>query len=451
MPRAVTTSLDFSTANRLRARRRVAEADVRRKVAILQRVYRQFVSGTLPRSTESNVEQSWNEQVFAAVLDYRTQFSHDRLPYHLKPKSYQGGYFPDFVLGFFGEEEERVVAAAELKGPLADLDRPQGEKYDNLTAVEQAVRGARAKPGCRWALVSNFRELRLYDVTIDKPPLLVADLNAVTDAQDLALLQALLGRSALLGNGRQPSELATMIDLPNDHPSSPLSAQDGRYRLVIRFTPSEDVELPLFVVEQRLRSVVTRGPGWGRFFQNPGYGLPVDIQSRLEDGWVGIDGRSAQNDIGIRVAMSLLGQVQMTLTLKARPHQLDDKTHAAVEFVWLTNGLRYFAGILTELHDLNETAGLLAAELREVENAFMFVEGVFLSPFAQNSGVVALPDILAGDFHWRCAGDRLELAAICACELAAYFRGPQGGIGVDHEKVRAHMAELNKKEAPDAP
>lgn len=447
MTRAVTTSLDFTTANRLRARRRLAEINAQEKLAILNRVYRQFVSGTLPRYSESNVEQSWNEQVFARVLDYRTQFSHDRLPFHLKPKSYQGGYFPDFVLGFFGVGEDRVMAAAELKGPLADLDRPQGEKYGNLTAVEQAFRAARAEPACRWVIVSNLKELRLYDVTNELAPLLVADLGAITDALDLALLQAVLGRSALLGDERHPPELA-MSDPTIDPPSSPLPPKGGRYRLIVRFTPSAEIELPLFVVEHRLRSVATRGPGWGRFFQGPGYDLSVDLQSRLADGWVCIDGRSVENDIGVRLAMSLLGQVQMTLTLKARPHQVDQKAHPLVEFVWLTNGLRYFAGILSELHDLKQTGGLLATELRETKDAFMYVDAAFLSPAAQNSGVAEVADILAGDFRWTCAGDVIELAATCACELAAYFRGLNGGIGVDMEKVKAHMLEWNRKEAP---
>ena len=93
MTRAVTTSLDLSVANRLRARRRLAETNARHKLDILHRAYRPFVAGTLPHYAELNVEQSWNDQVFAKVLDYKTLFSHDRLPFHRKPKTYRGGYF----------------------------------------------------------------------------------------------------------------------------------------------------------------------------------------------------------------------------------------------------------------------------------------------------------------------------------------------------------------------
>src|SRR6202044_1056078 len=100
-------------------------------------------------------------------------------------------------------------------------------------------RAARAEPACRWVILSNFKELRLYDVTNELAPLLVADLGAITDALDLALLQAVLGRSALLGDERHPPELA-MSDSTIDPPSSPLPPKGGRYRLIVPFSPSTD-------------------------------------------------------------------------------------------------------------------------------------------------------------------------------------------------------------------
>ncbi len=78
--------------------------------------------------TEKRVEQSFNEQLFAFVLDYRTLLSHEPGEFHLLPQNFAGGKrFDDFSLGFFGtgEAEPRVLASAEFKSPGCDLDKPQ--------------------------------------------------------------------------------------------------------------------------------------------------------------------------------------------------------------------------------------------------------------------------------------------------------------------------------------
>lgn len=50
----------------------------------------------------------------------------------------------------------------ELKSPGADLDAKQGAAYGRLTPVEQAFGYAAKVDGCRWVIVSNYLELRLY-------------------------------------------------------------------------------------------------------------------------------------------------------------------------------------------------------------------------------------------------------------------------------------------------
>jgi hypothetical protein len=219
---AVKTTLDFTLANGLRARRRLSESASAAKLAVLHRLTKQFVSGVLPRFTETNVEQSWNEQVFATVLGYQTQFSHDQLPFHLKAKDFQRGYFADFSLGFFGAGPEQVLVSAELKGPLKSLDAPQsGKNYGGLSAVEQAFRAALQQPACLWVLVSNFSELRVYSIKNQRTPVATVFLPDVVDALDLAMFQGLLDRTALLGDARRRPELETMTNMGSEDPDRP--------------------------------------------------------------------------------------------------------------------------------------------------------------------------------------------------------------------------------------
>jgi hypothetical protein len=69
---------------------------------------------------------------------------------------------PDARLGWFGPAVDLTRAVLELKAPGADLDAKQGAGYGRLTPVEQAFGYAAKVDGCRWVIVCNFVELRLY-------------------------------------------------------------------------------------------------------------------------------------------------------------------------------------------------------------------------------------------------------------------------------------------------
>ena len=441
---AITTALDFSIANSLRARALVTQTHAQSKLRVLARLRQQYIANVLPRFTESNVEQSWNEQVFAHVLGYKTQFSHDHLPFNMKAKNYQKGYFSDFSLGFFGGRTDRVLATAELKGPKASLDAPQGAKYANLTPVQQAFRAARTEPDCAWVLISNFVELRVYDIRDDSRALARIDLTEVGDPRELAMFEALVGPRALLGDTRRRPELKIMMDPATDHPSSPLPAEEDHYRVLLRFTPQVEQELRLFEAEQALRTAVVKPPGWCGIFEPLDYGRGVDIRTRLSDGWVGIDGFSRTNGVAVRVAISLFGQIQASFRFGAPKTQLNGRSVHQIEFVWLLNALRYFAGLLDEIYTLAKTPGIYSAELREALDKFMTVDSAMLAPGAQNSGSSEISDIIAGDFRWDgTAMPVVEMAAVQACELAAYFRGSPGGIGTDFGKVKDRIDQMN--------
>jgi hypothetical protein len=188
MPIAVHSRLDFSALHARRARRIASVQDAATRLAVLRRLQRQYVTHDLPhRSAETRVEQSFNEQLFARVLGYRTLLSHDNTVYHVEPKLTRGRRTADFSLGFFGgEDARRVVVSAELKDPGADLDKPQSGGYGGASPVQQAFAAAKAAGGCAWVIVSNFRELRLYRYPDQSSAFATVDLLAVRGVDALA-------------------------------------------------------------------------------------------------------------------------------------------------------------------------------------------------------------------------------------------------------------------------
>ena len=125
-------------------------------------------SGIWRDLTESTIEQSFNERVFAQVFGYETLLaSNNATTVHQLPKLYVtlpgGRAFPDLALGWFRADESQVVVTAEWKGPGADLDARQGGAYGGKSPVAQALQAAEGA-GAQWSVVSNFDEVRLYRV-----------------------------------------------------------------------------------------------------------------------------------------------------------------------------------------------------------------------------------------------------------------------------------------------
>lgn len=182
------SAIDVSWLNAFRGRRRNHhEGDALRKLGLLRRL----AHPELARLTETRVEQSFNEQLFAQVFGYRTLFSHGNQVFHLLPKNNVGGRFDDFSLGWFGDGEPLVLASAELKSPGCDLDAP----VSGRTPVQQALTAASGIAGCRWAIVSNFTEIRLYVVATGLR-LVRARLDDIAGRDDLASLCAHFDRAA---------------------------------------------------------------------------------------------------------------------------------------------------------------------------------------------------------------------------------------------------------------
>lgn len=131
-------------------------------------------TGTLNQVKEVSLHGDFLKDTFQEVLGYRSviQGGGKSWELHAEQAISDGGGSADGALGFFTAVEGkkgkvklqgRVVAPIELKGAKDDLDRPAPGRKES--AVEQGWRYANYTPDCRWVIVSNYRELRLYQTS----------------------------------------------------------------------------------------------------------------------------------------------------------------------------------------------------------------------------------------------------------------------------------------------
>lgn len=198
-------------------------------------------TGALAALTESNLEQSFNEHVFAKVFGYESIFASASTDYSALPKLYVpipgGRAFPDLALGWFRTDAQHTVVTAELKGPGADLDRAQGGNYGGKSPVAQAIEAATAA-GATWCIVSNMDECRLYRVPNDQSYESVR-LTEIDAPHKFRKAVALFSNRSLLGTHGEDGAL-TLLDrrLQRGH-SMILPPAPGNVRLIQRVRPEK--------------------------------------------------------------------------------------------------------------------------------------------------------------------------------------------------------------------
>lgn len=158
--------------------------------------------GSLLSQKEKPLQGQFLSQVFDRLLGYRQIVGGDGV-HHMEPetssKAVKGYRPPDARLGWYGTGVDRTRGVLELKAPGADLDAKQGANYGRLTPVEQAFGYAAKVDGCRWVLVSNFIELRLYRTDRGQGYCQRFFLADLADPEALHTFLFLLSRDTLFG------------------------------------------------------------------------------------------------------------------------------------------------------------------------------------------------------------------------------------------------------------
>lgn len=120
----------------------------------------------LDKTKEIEVQGRFLITFFDEILGYKfdTSIEKSEIEWNLKqhPQIDSGKGIPDGSLGFFTKDNSITKVVIELKDAKTSLDKKQ-DREGHLTPVEQAYRYANKEDKCKWIIVSNFREIRLYN------------------------------------------------------------------------------------------------------------------------------------------------------------------------------------------------------------------------------------------------------------------------------------------------
>ena len=129
-------------------------------------------TGTLNEVKEVSLHGNFINDIFHDVLGYCSIIQGAGKAWEINAEQTisDGGGSADGAIGFFTAADNpkgkavslqgKVIAPIELKGAKNDLDRPASGRSES--AVDQGWRYANYTPDCRWIIVSNYREVRLY-------------------------------------------------------------------------------------------------------------------------------------------------------------------------------------------------------------------------------------------------------------------------------------------------
>ncbi len=153
--------------------------------------------GSLARQKESAVRGVFLQRLFHEVLGYRP-FGGNAASWSIEEEARLGPGSADAALGEFGHGGKRILAPVELKGAdTRDLDAIMPGRHKS--PVQQAWEYAMDTPGCRFVVLSNMVEIRLYAVGHTRQAYESWNLLDVADKDsEYQRLRLLLGADSLL-------------------------------------------------------------------------------------------------------------------------------------------------------------------------------------------------------------------------------------------------------------
>jgi hypothetical protein len=172
-------------------------------------------AGLLRDLSETQVEQDFTTGLLAA-LGYATvgQVLPGQ-PWSMQPKwTFPGGGIADVALGQFTHDTQQkvqgdILAVVELKGARVDLDRH--DPATRRTPVQQAWDYLTASETARWAIVSNYAEIRLYHRDKGRNHVHRVALEDLTDPGAFARFFAVFHADSLLSDARLTLHAAELL------------------------------------------------------------------------------------------------------------------------------------------------------------------------------------------------------------------------------------------------
>jgi len=117
----------------------------------------------LSKTKEKSLQSKFLTIFFEEVLGYTDQTAgNDTWTVIAEPKTEVDSQVADGSLGFFTKDKKETKAVIELKDAKTSLDKKQKGRDKGYTPVEQGYLYATKFDRCKWVIISNFREIRLY-------------------------------------------------------------------------------------------------------------------------------------------------------------------------------------------------------------------------------------------------------------------------------------------------
>lgn len=161
---------------------------------ILEKWADNIKKGNLDSETQNDVQ--FIQRIIVDILGYTG--SDEACEWTVAKNQPVGKGNVDVALGFFDNNEKKIIAPFELKGAKTrDLDAIMPGR--NKSPVQQAWEYAMDAKGAQWVLVSNYREIRLYAVGYGRKDYEFFDLSKMQFKDNYARLILLLSAKNLLG------------------------------------------------------------------------------------------------------------------------------------------------------------------------------------------------------------------------------------------------------------
>lgn len=186
--------------------------DFEKKLAKIKSWQEGIKSKRILKSKEEQLQREFLTVFFGDILGYEYDQGLKSWNLETEHKTVVDSTKADGALGFFeidkGKVSSNVQVVIELKDAQTDLDRKQKRQGDNRSPVQQAFDYANAVGGtCRWVIVSNFLEIRLYYQN-DRSRYESFEISQFTDDLQLKKFFYLLQKSRLINErGQSPVDL----------------------------------------------------------------------------------------------------------------------------------------------------------------------------------------------------------------------------------------------------
>ncbi|MBN1617867.1 N-6 DNA methylase, partial [Candidatus Dojkabacteria bacterium] len=162
----------------------------------------------LQQTKEKSIQGKFLVIFFEEILGYQDKTKgEEEWTLVAEPKTEVDAQTADGSLGFFSKAKKETKAVIELKDAKTSLDKKQSGREKGYTPVEQAYLYATKFDRCKWIIVSNFREIRLYSKARSEQFVEKFDILELHKEDEFKRFYYLLNKENLLAKeGKSPVE-----------------------------------------------------------------------------------------------------------------------------------------------------------------------------------------------------------------------------------------------------